>query len=176
MFLRNYLKNVFLLFLIHSYATAQEKSIDSSVEIVRATKKISLDLFPDAYNPSLLRMNNEFILTFRFCPDRAHLPWLSYIGIVCLNDAFEPISTPQLLNTRLKNSKIPSQSEDARIFQHQGKLFLIYNDNVDAFAWASAERRDMFIAELVKKGHHFTLGEPTRLIYPEKYPSQEYFS
>ena len=84
-----------------------------------------------------------------------------------LNGDFEPISEPELLNTRSRNSKTPSQSEDARFFSYRGRIFLIYNDNVDLI-YVYPGRRDMFIAELFYKNDHFTLSSPLKLNYPHK--------
>ena len=141
-------------------------------KLVVASKKIHLEDFPDAWNPSIIQVDEGFLLSFRYTPDRDYQPWLSYIGIVLLDDSFQQISKPELLSPRLKNSKTPSQAEDARIFRYQDRLFLIYNDNVDIIYPSYSERRDMFIAELLYTNDHFTLSPPLKLVYEEKYNSQ----
>ena len=100
-------------------------------KLVVATTRIYLEDFKDAWNPSIIQVDDGFLMCFRYSPDQNYQPWLSYIGIVLLDDAFQPISKPELLAPRLKNSKTPSQAEDARIFRYQDRMFLIYNDNVD---------------------------------------------
>ena len=131
-----------------------------------------MDQYPNAWNPSTLQINDQYLLTFRYCPEQNNESFTSYIGIVILNDQFEPVSTPQLLNTRSKNSKVPSQSEDARIFQYKGRLFLIYNDNADIVVTSIYDRRDMYIAELFYADGVFTLSMPTKLVYEANYSSQ----
>ncbi len=141
-------------------------------KLVVATKRIYLDQYPNAWNPSILQIDGQYLLTFRYCPEPNNESFTSYIGIVILNDQFEPASTPQLLNTRSKSSKVPSQSEDARIFQYKGRLFLIYNDNADIVLTSIYERRDMYIAELFYADGVFSLGKPIKLVYEAKYNSQ----
>jgi len=148
-----------------------EKPLNQQKLVIAATR-IYLEDFPDAWNPSIIQVDDGFLMCFRYSPDQDYQPWLSYIGIVLLDDAFQPISKPELLATRLKNSKTPSQAEDARIFRYQDRIFLIYNDNVDIVYPGLSDRRDIFIAELLYANDHFTLSPPLKLVYEEKYNSQ----
>jgi len=140
-------------------------------KLVLETKRIYLEDFPEAWNPSIIRVDQGYLMSFRHTPDAQSQGWISYIGIVLLDEAFNPISKPQLVKTRLKNSKTPSQSEDARIFKFKDRLFLIYNDNIDIIYPPTWQRRDMFMAELFYTNHQFTLGPPLKLIHEEKYHS-----
>jgi predicted GH43/DUF377 family glycosyl hydrolase len=137
--------------------------------IVTATKQIDLAEFPGAHNPSLLKVEKGFLLTFRYCPDVYRTPFVSYIGLVPLSDDLEPTDKPILLSTRHEESQVPSQSEDARLFAYRGKLFVIYNDIVDRPAERVSDRRDMFMAELVTDDEGYALSRPTKLVYGEKY-------
>jgi predicted GH43/DUF377 family glycosyl hydrolase len=150
---------------VHLCGQAQEGS-----PLVIATKRIELPPFYGAFNPSIIKREDGFLLSFRYCPDPVWQSEISYIGIVLLNESLDPITRPELLNTRSKNSKTRSQSEDARLFSYNGRVFLIYNDNIDVSA--SWERRDMFIAELYDEKGSFSLSTPMRLIYKEKYNAQ----
>lgn len=138
-------------------------------DIVKATKRIYLPEYPGSYNPSLIKYNDNYIMTFRYQPHHSAHYWISYIGIVLLDSSFNPISKPQLLNTRLNNEFIPSQSEDARIFSINNRIYLFYNDNEDIENPNYNERRDMFIAELFVDNDNFVVGEPLRLVNPAKY-------
>lgn len=138
-------------------------------DLVIDTKKIDLEDFPGSYNPSIIRFGEGYLLTFRYPPDPIHRVFISYIGVVLLNEKFEKISHPQLLNTRTLDCLVPSQSEDARIFSYSGRLFLIYNDNDNSVIRAFFNRRDMFIAELFYDGDKFTLSTPLKLRYEKKY-------
>lgn len=137
-------------------------------QIVLATKRMFLEDYPDAFNPSLISFNGRLLLTFRYTPDRWNRPWMSYIGVVFLNEALEPISEPELLSTRFIDSKTPSQSEDAKIFSYRDRLFLIYNDNIDISPATHLDRRDMFIVELFYDKGHFALSAPLKLYHERK--------
>lgn len=139
-------------------------------KVVLSTQKITLKEYSDAFNPSIIQTDFGYILTFRYCPDRR---WdvISYLGIVKLNTAFKPISTPQIIDISFRNSDIQAQTEDPRIFSLNGKLYIIYNDNRE-FEYLTAEvRRDMFIAELHENSGSFFLGPPLKLIHEDKYSS-----
>lgn len=142
-------------------------SFTSENQIVLATKRVHVPNYLGAYNPSIIRHNGKILLTFRYLPCRAFQPWLSYIGIIELNDVFEPISYAQLLDTRPNNKSIPSQSEDARIFACGEKLYIVYNDNLDLTF--PSERRDMHIAEVLSNGNSYYLGAPIKLVHENKY-------
>lgn len=137
---------------------------------VLETKQIKLDKFPQAFNPSILKISEGFLLVFRHCPYPKKL-WVSHIGVVLLNDKLEQISEPILLKSRRDNDLVPPQGEDARIFSHNDKMYLIYNDN-DYYENPSIyERRDMFIAELKYENGLFSLLEPAMLFHEKKYES-----
>lgn len=140
-------------------------------EIVIATTEIKLDKFPGAFNPSIIKIPEGFLLTFRYCPD-VYNSGLSYIGVVLLNEMLEQVSEPKLLSARSKQSRTPSQAEDARVFSYKGRLFLIYNDNVEITNPQTWERRDIFIAELSFGDNDFKLSSPLKLVYNEKYHTQ----
>lgn len=159
----------FCLFILSSF---ELQSAPFKHHIVTSTKRIILEKFPDSFNPSIIKVDEGFILTFRYCPDRTYKPWLSYIGVVLLNESFEFISEPQLLDSRVKKSNIPSQSEDARIFSYNGKLYLIFNDSDEVFFPQTFERRDMYMAELHYENGQFTLSPSLKLVYGDKYHAQ----
>jgi hypothetical protein len=140
------------------------------LSVVTETRRIIFKDYPGAYNPSIFKLGERFLLTFRYA-DKGQEFWISYIGIAQFTLAWEPIGAPELLNTRPLNSKTPSQSEDARIFAYRNRLFLIYNDNVDVADPQFSDRRDMFMAEICSKGSSFALSPPLKLVHPAKYPS-----
>lgn len=152
------------IFFIIFYAECKESKDD----IVISSKKIVIEDFPEAFNPSLLKIENGFILTFRYCLSPTY-PWISYIGIVKLDDDLNIISEAQLLKTRNDESITPSQAEDARIFYIKNKMYLIYNDNIDIIDPKTNSRRDIFIAELQFIEDHFVLSEPFKIIHEDNY-------
>lgn len=164
--------NLFFLFTIPIVCFASIKNefedIAYNQNIVIGTKKLVFEDFPDSYNPSILKVDEGILMCFRYSPERYADPWLSYIGIVLLNESFEPISKPQLISTRTKQSKTKSQSEDARLFSYRGRIFLIYNDNMEVNDTYYTDRRDMHIVELFQKDGKYTASAPLRLLHSEK--------
>jgi predicted GH43/DUF377 family glycosyl hydrolase len=158
-----------LLLLSYSLAANTLEFPAASKKIVVASKQLVFEEYPDAFNPSIIKVDQGFLLTFRYCPNVRNNPWHSHIGVVLLNEKLEPISEPQLLETRSQLSKTESQAEDARIFSFRGRIFLIYNDCVDIVRPSNWDRRDMFIAELNLADNHCTLSAPLKLCYSEKY-------
>lgn len=136
--------------------------------IIIAEKKIEFDDYPGAFNPSLARIDNGYLLTFRYCPDPVFNPHISWIGIVHLNETFDPITEPQILNTRLVNQKIAPQAEDARLFFYRDRLFLLFNDNPHIDTPSLSDRRDMYIAELFSIQNSFQISIPLKLFYSAK--------
>ena len=146
-------------------------SLGEPFPIISETRRIFLEEYPTAHNPSIVPFGEGFLLVFRHTPDLYGQPWTSYIGVVLLNRQLEQISEPQLLNTRSRLSKTPSQAEDARLFFYRERLFIIYNDNIDVCFPKWYDRRDMFMAELLLRDGNFTLSTPLKLIHHEKYNS-----
>jgi predicted GH43/DUF377 family glycosyl hydrolase len=170
------MKIVFSLFVFFgSVCCASEVDLAALAEKesrVITTKRLVFDEFPDAFNPSIIDFGEGFLMTFRFSPDVESQAWINHIAIVVLDKDLNPLTKPQVLNTRQRKSKTPSQSEDARIFRYKGRLFLIYNDNLDQIWNSIWVRRDMFIAELLYENGQFKLSPSLKLIHEEKYPQQ----
>lgn len=137
-------------------------------DMVIATTQIKLKEFPYIWNPSIIKTKEGFLVSFRYCLPHPH-PWISYIGVVMLNDSLEVISKPQLLNTRQKNDLIPSQAEDARLFASNGNIYVLYNDNMEIENPGPGNRRDMYIAKLVFRKSKFHISKPVKLYHPREY-------
>jgi predicted GH43/DUF377 family glycosyl hydrolase len=163
-----------LLLLLSFSLFSSEYNLEARIDknIVLSTKRIVLPKYPDAFNPSLFKGEQGYILSFRYCPDWYWDPWTNYIGVVLLNDSFEPISEPEILLSGLNTVCVKSQAEDARIFTYQNRIYLIYNDNVEVSRPWYRDRRDMYIAELKYIDNHFTLVHPVKLFYEQRYYSQ----
>ncbi len=100
-------------------------------DFVLETKKIEVPGYPYAFNPSIVRWNDFFLMSFRVIPDRKQ-SFTSVIGLIWLDDHFNPISVPHILNTREEGSQIPSRAEDARLLQVEEKLYIVYSDNPES--------------------------------------------
>ncbi len=142
--------------------------IKGNNSIVKSTKRIFIPAYPEAFNPSIIKHRDHYLLIFRYVPNPWTF-WVSYIGILPLNKSFEPISNPVLLTTRGENDLTPSQSEDARIFSYNNKLYLIYNDSTQDICPGSWQKRDIYCVELIDEGRKFVLSKPIKLVHETNY-------
>lgn len=149
----------------HSEWKTMEKA---SAGVVSTVKKLEIPNFPKAFNPSILKVDEGYLLSFRYLPDAKRL-WYSQLGLVLLDKNFTLISDVVILNTRVKENRTISQSEDARLFTFNGRIFVIYNDSVEVKNPTIQEHRDMFIAEIKKTPTSYALTQAKKLKHAEKY-------
>lgn len=165
--------SLFLLIIICSQKLFSQAIDITQNQVVTSLTKIYLPEYPDAHNPSIVETDQGIVLTFRWLSDLSK-PWISYIGIVLLDEMLQPISQPQLLNTRMENLSIPSQSEDARIFSYQGELYVVFNDNPSYLNPSILQRRDMYIAQISYVQGQFVLSKPLKLFHQKKFYTQKW--
>lgn len=117
-------------------------------------KRIKVPGYPHAFNPSVIRWNGSLWMTFREIPDPKQ-PFISRIGIVALDESFQPVSEPCLLELQPPGADpdVPSRAEDARLIQSNGKLLMVYSDNRNAVLTGGGFR--VHIAELVFEDGQF---------------------
>ncbi|HRD55562.1 MAG TPA: hypothetical protein PLC42_04105 [Parachlamydiaceae bacterium] len=163
----------FFIFLNTLFLNLAEARSAKQKQIVIEAKKIDLEEFSGAFNPSLIKTDHGFLLTFRYCLHPIY-PWISYIGIAMLDEELNLVSKPQLLNTREDEALTPSQAEDARIFTAGNKIYVIYNDNEEVVNPSGSQRRDMFIAEVVHHNGEFKLEKPLKVMHEKKYAKKNW--
>lgn len=112
------------------------------------TQKIDIPGFPNAFNPSIVRWKDRILMSFRIIPNRSR-SFESRIGVVWVNEEFECISMPQLLDLREGLETIPSRAEDARLVVLKDRLFMIYDDNEELRISKGGFR--VYVAELDTK-------------------------
>ena len=112
---RYFLRFLFLqFFFAHVFLPANtlidlEKGVQ---DFVLETKQITIPGYPHAFNPSIVRWHGSLLLSFRVIPD-PNSSFVCYIGFVWLDEKFNVISKPQLLDLRDAHSVSPSRAEDA---------------------------------------------------------------
>lgn len=147
-----YVKIIQYIFFI-SIVNVQAECLDlqslAQPELVLQTKQIIIPEYPHAFNPSIIRWNNKLLLSFRIIPDPKQT-FTSLIGIIWLDDNFEPMSKPQLLPLRNVSSSVPSRAEDGRLISINDRLYLVYTDNEDPVISKGGFR--MYTAELQFSG------------------------
>ncbi len=98
--------------------------------IVVETKQVQIPEYPDAFNASIIRWQGKLLMSFRDIPDRKSA-FTSTIGLVWVDEEFCPISKPQLLQLRDRNSVSPCRAADARLVAVANRLYIVYDDNTE---------------------------------------------
>ncbi|MDE3045695.1 MAG: hypothetical protein KGJ02_03530 [Verrucomicrobiota bacterium] len=130
---------------------------DFAQDYVLETKQIILPDYPLAFNPGIIRWQNSLLLSFRTLPDEKDT-FSSQLGLVWLDDNFNPISEPQLLSMRDSDSNAPCRAEDARLIEINQHLYIVYSDNPEPQLTRGGFR--VYISQLNTQGGRFTLDTP----------------
>jgi predicted GH43/DUF377 family glycosyl hydrolase len=111
-----------------------------------------------AFNPSIVRYRNRLLMSFKIIPDPKN-SFHSRIGLIWLDDEFNPMGEAQLLDTRENLPSIPSRSEDARLIAIEDRLYMVYSDCTEPEVSKGGFR--VYLAELDFDGRAF------RVLHPE---------
>ncbi|MGK5595709.1 MAG: hypothetical protein ACSNEK_10195 [Parachlamydiaceae bacterium] len=120
---------------------------------VLENKQIKIPGHPHAFNPSIVSWQNRLLLSFREIKDRQDISILSSmshskIGLVWVDEDFNPLCAPQLLDLGRE-----MQSEDARLLAIKDRLYLIYSGNSDKIIDDEGFR--VYVAEIDFDGERF---------------------
>lgn len=143
-----------LLFIFNSPLKAEVNLEDNIQKFVLKTKQIKIPEFPHAFNPSIIQFNDKLLMSFRVLTlkdkisETFNSSGCSLIGLIFLDDDFNPIGKPQILN-------LGSRSEDARLIKVSGKFYLVYSNNQEEFLTERGFR--MYISELKKDDTGFSI-------------------
>lgn len=143
-------------------------STESETRLFIEEHQIIMTDYPASFNPSLVKTDYGFLLSFRYLPDPVLQPTISYIGLLKLDHNLKPMERPQLIDTRTTMRKIPSRSEDARLFKFRDELYVIYNDDIYVPNPKIPQRRDMFVAKLNLVDGEYVAEPPIKLIHEER--------
>lgn len=139
-----------LLFSCSLFALDLEQNIPS---FVLETKKIEIPGYPDAFNASIVPWQDAYLMSFRIIPDRKS-SFTTYTGLIWLNDDFEPIAEPQILDFR-RGLNTPSRAADARLIKVGERLYIVYEDNTDLKITRGGFR--VYVGEIHQEGDRFTV-------------------
>lgn len=123
-------------------------------------KQIEVPGFPDAFNPSIVRYEDKYLMSFRNIPSRKD-SFTSYLGLVFLDANFQIVGEPQILPTRLPGASVPSRAADGRLIWVGKELYIIYDDNEDPVLSKSGFR--VFIGKIGWDGERFTLEKTEKI-------------
>lgn len=157
----------FLWLVFPVFLNAESALIDLEDQLspfVLEVKKIEIPGYPDAFNPSIIRWKGRLLMSFRYLPDLKN-KFLSCIGLILLDEEFNPVSGPEILPLKLFSGDFPSRAEDARLLYVGDKLMLVYSDCKEVKVSKGGFR--VYISELKLIGDRF---EPVKEICLSDYP------
>ncbi len=131
--LLDFSRKIFILGMVFSSSLYSLWDLEERLhDFVLETKQINVPGYPYAFNPSIVRWNDLLLLSFRDIPDPKN-SFHSRIGVVLLDEAFNPVTPAQILDTQWEDPfpvrLVPSRSEDARLITVGEKLYMVYSDN-----------------------------------------------
>ncbi len=129
-------------------------------DFIIQTKQIHIPHYPYAFNPSIIRWKGKLLMSFRIIPGNKK-SFNSEIGLIWLDDQFNPTGEAQLLAFRDSDSLVPSRAEDGRLVEVGSKLFLVYSDCPDQKVSKAGFR--IHVAELDYNGKTFSILHKTKL-------------
>lgn len=136
----------------------------SPSDMVLSLKKLEIAGYPHAFNPSLVRWKGNLLLSFREliepCQSVASASE-SFIGLIWLDEAFNPISDPYFLDL----GKQPTLAEDARLVNVGRDLYVIYSSNEEEIITDAGFR--MTMAKLEFENNEFKVVNKQALTYFE---------
>ena len=133
---------------------------DLKQDSVLSTTRIVVPEYPHAFNPSIIRWQNKILMSFRVIPDPKQ-SFTSYLGLVWLDEDFQPLGTPTILSVRDEDACAPSRAEDGRLISVGDHLYLVYSDNEDEKISKGGFR--CYVAEIVYMNKKFALKSIERL-------------
>ncbi|MCB1111786.1 MAG: hypothetical protein H7A37_08240 [Chlamydiales bacterium] len=139
-------------------------------DIVEKSEQIILKEYPQGWNPSIVKTDQGYLLSFRYTPNMKN-HWMSYTGLVLLNDDLEQISEAYLVTEDRYGTPLPPHMEDARLFTYRGEIYLIYNCCTDKTHHAGS-RRDMWIGKLAYRNKTYVIEPPIKLFHNKHHETQ----
>lgn len=123
-------------------------------EFILESKRIILPGYEYGFNPSLVRWKGSLLLSFRINDNKAEPT--KRVGLVWLNDNYDPIGPVMVLDTPFSHSYLLSLQQDPRLITIDDHLYIVYNNIIDSIVNNKAIKR-MFVAELEFNGKDFVV-------------------
>ena len=148
----------------------EEKTSDFVLE----TKQIHIPGFPHAFNPSIIRFQDRFLMIFRtgsyqnaenseflltVLPE-SRASRTDEMGLVFLDSHFEPEGPVHLVDIEHFHGLRAFHSQDPRLVEAGGHLYIVYSNMLND---TSIPLRRVFVSELFFDGNHFSFGKPEYL-------------
>lgn len=123
-------------------------------DFVLETKQIIIPGFPGAFNPSIIRWKNSLLMSFRIRDEKMISTF--EMGFVWLDEHFNPISTPCVLDIR-DNPSIFYRNQDPRLITINKDVYIVYSNFIKI---DQTIVRRMFIAPLQYEDDTFFITNP----------------
>lgn len=125
-----------------------------SDDFVLETKKIDIPGYATAFNPSILRWKDAFLLSFRI---RDPMGLTNNFGLIWLDKDFKLASAPYVVEVRGTTPEYPSKQQDPRLIAVGNKIYMIFSNSIEGI---NQDIRRMHIAELHFEKGKFYLDKP----------------
>lgn len=132
---------------------------DSAQDFVLEVKQIVIPDFPGAFNASIIRWQDKFLMAFRI---RNALTGASTfeIGLVFLDHNFDTIGKPQILEIRNDRASLCNRNQDPRLIVINNKLYIAYSNFIKINHDIT---RRMFVAQIHGDNELFFIDNPIGL-------------
>lgn len=130
---------------------------------VLETKRIQIPEYPYIFNPSIVRWNDSFLMSFRINDGKAFS--VKPIGLVWLDKNFNVKSKPYILEIRNQKKNIFFVHKDAKVAEQDPRLIVINDCLYMVYDHFQVGR--MFIAEIHFDKDSIFLDNPERLLHFE---------
>lgn len=131
-------------------------------DFILETKQLHIPGYPDAFNPSIMRWDNSLLLSFRTRDPLTKST--DQMGFIWLDDEFNPIGDPYLLDRQNENLTYPSWAQDPRLITIRGFPHIVYNNMMMVGA---SETRRMIVSPLHFDGINFFTNTYEKLMHFE---------
>lgn len=121
---------IFLVFMVEMTALFALDLEENVSDFVLETKRLFIPEFPHAYNPSIIRWKEGYLMTFRTTPNLKSR-FESHIYLIELDQEFNPVGKPQFLVTNADCPQVAPRTEDPRLLYINDQLWMVYSDNKD---------------------------------------------
>ncbi|MDP1881015.1 MAG: hypothetical protein Q8K60_08770 [Parachlamydiaceae bacterium] len=133
---------------------------NNTQDFVLETKKIEIADFEYPFNPSIVKWKDKILMSFRFREPPKNIP--NQIGLIYLNDEFNPITKPFKLDQRITEFQSDNWAQDPRLIVIKNRLYIVFN-NIGMTANPSIRRT--CIAEIFEDDCGFYINDPEFLLY-----------
>lgn len=148
-----------LLFSVALFAEYNPATLDLeewAQDFVLESKEIQIPGYPLSFNPAIIQWQDKLLFFFR-----THDPVTQStdgMGVVWVDEDFNPISIPQILDIPFENRNFPSKKQEPRPLAIGDHLYLIFNNTISPSAFP--EIRRMYICEIFYDGRYFSVSSP----------------